>query len=104
MATHYDSQIQNAVQEDNSQTSLSRVTSYKNTPLLGKRSQGWFRKLKKKFKGQCCCLSLSKAAELSIIWNLIVSFGLMSFLDPSFYTNFFVGNDSHTLISSAGIA
>ena len=103
MATLYDSRIQNAEQEDNSQTSLSRVASNENTPLLGERSQRWFGKLKIKFKGQRCCLSSSKAAELSIIWNLIVSFGLMSFLDPSFYTNLLVGNDSRTVISSVGI-
>ena len=93
-------------QEDNSQaTSDSRGTcSSGNSPLLGERSQGCCRKVKRKFVGHHCCLSSSKAAELSIIWNLIISFGLMSFLDPSFYTNLLAGNDSGTIISSVGIA
>ena len=99
MATLQDSQIQNAKQEDSSQTLLSRASSsHESTPLLGERSWGYCKKIKTKFNSQRCCLSSSKAAELSIIWNLIISFGLMSFLDPSFYTNLLEGNDDSAVI------
>ena len=104
MATLRDSQIQSTEQEDNSQASLSRASNHENSPLLGEKSQGCCRNIKKKFKGHRCCLSSSKAAELSIIWNLIISFGMMSFLDPTFYVNLLSGNDNGIVISSIGIS
>lgn len=105
MATLQDPRIQNAKQDNNLQKSSSRVSSnHESTPLLGERSRGCYKKVKCKFNSRHCCLSSSKAAELSIIWNLIISFGLMSFLDPSFYTNLLVGNDNSTVINSIGIA
>ena len=103
MATLHDSRIQSTEQEDNSQASLSRSSSHENSPLLGEKSQGCYRNVKKKFKGHRCCLSSSKTAELSIIWNLIISFGMMSFLDPTFY-DLLAGNDNGIVISSVGIS
>jgi hypothetical protein len=106
MATLHNSQIQSAEQEDNSQASLPRVNNRcENSPLLGEKSQlGCYGKMMKKFKVHHCCLSSSKSAELAIIWNLIISFGMMSFLDPTFYVNLLAGNDNGTVISSVGIA
>ena len=44
-----------------------------------------------KFRSRNCCLRSSKAALLILVWNLIISFGMLSFLDPSWYIAVFSG-------------
>ena len=63
-----------------------------NTPLLENTqpSVGCFEKVKTKFKSRRCCLCSSRAAILILVWNAIVSFGLLSFLDPSWYNTIFL--------------
>ena len=63
-----------------------------NTPLLGNTTQlqGCYAKVKLKFRSRHCCLWSSKAALLVLVWNLIISFGLVCFFDPSLYTNIFI--------------
>ena len=60
-----------------------------NTSLLGDTEQCNehfnLSKVKSKFKSRRCCLWSSKAALLILTWNLIVSFSLLSFFDPSLY-------------------
>ena len=60
-----------------------------NTPLLEntQRSVGCFEKVRTKYNSRRCCLCSSRAAILILVWNAIVSFGLLSFLDPSMYMN-----------------
>ena len=60
------------------------------TPLLGNfnTSQQARAKVKPSQRYRCCLCS-SKAALLILIWNLIVSFGLLIFLDPTVYVSFF---------------
>ena len=64
-----------------------------NAPLLENTqpSVRCFGKVKTKFKCRRCCLCSSRAAILILVWNLIVSFGLVSFLDPSWYNTIFLG-------------
>ena len=86
-------QVQNSGQDTNSATEspISRNVgrSRENTPLLGNRSRhgqaGCCSKVKSKFKSRRCCLLSSKAALIILVCNLIVSFGLSNFLDPSLY-------------------
>ena len=44
-------------------------------------------KVRSKFKHNHCCLWSSKAVILVLVWNLIVSFGINVFFDPSVYTD-----------------
>lgn len=44
-----------------------------------------FLKVKSKFRNQKCCLWSSKAALMILTWNLIVSVGFLSRVDPSWY-------------------
>ena len=69
-----------------------------NTPLLENTqpSVGCCEKVKTKFKSRRCCLCSSRAAILILVWNAIVSFGLLSFLDPSWYNAIFLVNELDT--------
>ena len=64
-----------------------------NTPLLGNTSSAqqarYFSMLKSKFKNQRCCFCSSKAVLIILTWNTMISFGLLTFLDPEFYTSVF---------------
>ena len=53
---------------------------------LGKLTSRVYTKVKSKFKNHRCCLWSSKAVVLILLWNLIISIGFKSFLDPSLYT------------------
>ena len=66
-----------------------------NTPLLGtsnSQKPSCYSKVKSKFKSRRCCLCSSKAALIILVWNMIVSFGLTAFLDPSLYIIAFSNN------------
>ena len=67
---------------------VQREDQDENTPLLGDTGHNgrFILKVKSKFKSRHCCLWSSKAALLILIWNLIVSFSMMCFFDPSLYT------------------
>ena len=67
---------------------VQREDQDENTPLLGDTGHNgrFILKVKSKFKSRHCCLWSSKAALLVLIWNLIVSFSMMCFFDPSLYT------------------
>ena len=71
-----------------------------NTSLLGDTEQCNehfnLSKVKSKFKSRRCCLWSSKAALLILTWNLIVSFSLLSFFDPSLYSSVL---DSNVIIN-----
>ena len=59
--------------------------SEENTPLLGNsisQQPSCYSKVKSKFKSRRWS---SKAALIILMWNMIVSFGLTAFLDPSLY-------------------
>ena len=59
-----------------------------NTPLLGNNNSqqpSCLSKVKSKFKSRRCCLCSSKAALIILVWNMIVSFGLLVFTNPSYY-------------------
>ena len=43
----------------------------------------------RRFKSRRCCPWSSKAALIILIWNLIVSFGISSFLDPGWWNTYF---------------
>ena len=58
-----------------------------NIPLLGSKQHGCYARVRSKFRSHHCCLCSSKAALLVLDWNLIVSFCLVSFLDPNLYTS-----------------
>ena len=61
-----------------------------NTPLLGTvRPRGCFVKVMSRFRSRNCCLRSSKAALLILVWNLIISFGMLGFFDPSWYITLF---------------
>ena len=53
--------------------------------LLGNVSPGCYAKVKSKFQSRRCCLWSSKAALYILLWNFVVSIGLVCFLDPSVY-------------------
>ena len=76
------------------------------SPLLGDtehKKKSFASKVKSKFKSRCCCLWSSKAALLILLWNLIISFSLMSFFDPSLYSNA-IDSDSFTYGLCYGIS
>ena len=51
-----------------------------------------FSKVKSKFKSRRCCLCSSKAALIILVWNMIVSFGLLVFTNPSYYETLLGGD------------
>ena len=71
-------------------TLASGSCEQENTPLLGTvRPRGCFTKVMSRFRSRNCCLRSSKAALLILVWNLIISFGMLGFLDPSWYIALF---------------
>ena len=88
----------NAGLDRSSTTTLSGGScEEENTPLLGTvRPRRCFAKVMSKFRSRNCCLRSSKAALLILVWNLIISFGMLGFLDPSWYIALF----SETLFSN----
>ena len=54
---------------------------------LEKLSSQVYTKVRSKFKNNRCFLWSSKAVFLILVWNIIISIGFKSFLDPSLYTN-----------------
>ena len=54
---------------------------------LEKLSSQVYTKIRSKFKNNRCFLWSSKAVTLILVWNVIISIGFKSFLDPSLYTN-----------------
>ena len=81
----------NAGLDRSSTTTLSGGScEEENTPLLGTvRPRRCFVKVMSKFRSRNCCLRSSKAALLILVWNLIISFGILGFLDPSWYIALF---------------
>ena len=59
------------------------------TPLFG---SGCCMKVKSKFRSWHSCLCSSKAALIILLWNLIITLGLVSLLDPTIYTSMYVDN------------
>ena len=59
------------------------------TPLFG---SGCYMKVKSKFRSRHSCLCSSKAALIILLWNLIITLGLVSLLDPTIYTSMYVDN------------
>ena len=53
---------------------------------LAKFTSQVYTKVRSKFKNHHCCLWSSKAVILILLWNLVISIGFKSFLDPSLYT------------------
>ena len=54
------------------------------TPLSGAVTpRGHFVEVKSRFMSRNCCLKSSKAALLILVWNLIISFGILGLLDPT---------------------
>lgn len=53
---------------------------------LGKFINRVYTKVRSKFKNYRCFLWPSKAVVLILAWNLMISIGFKSFLDPSLYT------------------
>ena len=73
--------------------------SGENTPLLGNNNSqqpSCYSKVKSKFKSRRCCLCSSKAALIILVWNMIVSFGLLVFTNPSYY-EIISGDDPFTM-------
>ena len=75
-----------------------RSNDQENTPLLGNSQPSirCFEKVKTKFKSRRCCLCSSRAAILILVWNAIVSFGLLSFFNPTWYNVFLT--DTGTIV------
>ena len=72
-----------------------------NTLLLwNTRTYGCCEKVKSRFKSRRCCLKSSKAALLILVWNLIVSCGISSFLDPNLYNSIFIFCDNILFVDS----
>ena len=92
--------------QDNSST--KKLTSHsceeESTPLLGTTPRGCCTKVKSKFRSRRCCLWSSKAALTIIIWNLIITFGLVGFLDPTFYISVFPGDDGLFVLIIPGVS
>ena len=93
-------------------TLASGSCEQENTPLLGiVRPRGCFAKVMSRFRSRNCCLRSSKAALLILVWNLIISFGMLGFLDPSWYIALFsetlfsnwVGDYSSAIITITGV-
>ena len=66
-------------------------------------------KLRSKFKSRRYCLWSTKAVVLILAWNLIISFGLVSFLDPSLYSRAFLTKNnidtySHVDLIALGVS
>ena len=58
--------------------------------LRNTRRYGCYEKVKSRFKSRRCCLKSSKAALLILVWNLIVSCGISSFLNPNLYNSIII--------------
>ena len=64
------------------------IQDEENSPLLrNTQRHGCCEKVKSRFKSRRCCIRSSKAALLILFWNLIVSCGISSFLDPNLYNS-----------------
>ena len=90
-------QLKNARRDFSSTETVSDGTdsSGENTPLFrNNKSQqpSCFSKVKSKFKSRRCCLCSSKAALIILVWNMIVSFGLLVFTNPSYYETLLGGD------------
>ena len=69
-----------------------------NTPLYGNTPHGCYAKVKSKFQSRRCCLWSSKPAHFILVWNFVVSIGLLCFFDPSLYTTVFNDLDMNLII------
>ena len=78
-------------------TSLRLRNEGENTPLISSSYEeletdtplpvsGCCMKAKSKFRSRPFCLCSSKAALIILVWNLIITFGLVGLMDPAIYT------------------
>ena len=77
-----------SIQYRNETQEVSHCSSHlkENSPLLrNTQRHGCYEKVKSRFKSRRCCIRSSKAALLILVWNLIVSCGISSFIDPNLY-------------------
>ena len=82
-----------SLQRRNEEQEISHRSSHliqdeENSPLVwNTQRHGCCEKVKSRFKSRRCCIRASKAALLILVWNLIVSCGISSFLDSDLYNS-----------------
>ena len=72
---------------DSEQFEVSGLRTSTRSVLVCNAGRECYQKVRSKFQRRCCLRS--KAAILILIWNMIVAIGIESFLDPSYYANYF---------------
>ena len=97
MATTEDYHAQTEHEIKDLSTAEENMYTSERTRLVGNER----RAIKCRWRHQRCCLT-SKAALLILLWNLILVAGLQSFLDPSYFINFFVQGDKLSIIITSG--